>query len=78
MKYYYKGVVPGVDELSAGYYCLGFVETKSTRGGRNQLHIEKISGCRALGKEETAEDYMALDSLMYGLQRRKHRYLRII
>lgn len=39
--------------VSAGEYCLGFVETKSTsEGKRNQLHIEKINGCGAGLKKE--------------------------
>lgn len=43
-----------------GEYCLGFVETKSTKGGRNQLHIEKIEGCQLLGKENEVEDVLVI------------------
>lgn len=48
------------DYLPTGYYCLGFVETKSTKGGRNQLHIENICGCQSLGKEEEVEDVLVI------------------
>lgn len=43
-----------------GEYCLGFVETKSTKGGRNQLHIEKISGCKAMDQEESIDDVLVI------------------
>lgn len=55
---YYKGIVPGVDEPHDGGSYVK--ETKSTKGGRNQLHSENISGCRALGKEETVEDVLVV------------------
>lgn len=42
-------------------YCLGFVETKSTRKDRkNELHIEKIQGCEALKNEEAVEDVLVV------------------
>ena len=44
-----------------GEYCLGFVETKSTRKDRkNELHIEKIQGCEALKNEEAVEDVLVV------------------
>lgn len=48
------------ENMPDGEYCLGFVETKSTKGGRNQLHIEKIDGCAALGSEDSAEDVLVV------------------
>ena len=40
-KYNFEGVPLIFDDryMPDGEYCLGFVETKSSKGGRNQLHI---------------------------------------
>lgn len=44
-----------------GKYCLGFVETKSTGGTRvNQLHIEKIAGCKACVDEPAVDDVLVV------------------
>lgn len=52
--------------LPAGEYCLGFVETKTTNGKtRNQLNIEKISGCEACKKEAQAEDILVIYCARY-------------
>jgi hypothetical protein len=61
-KYNFEPVEIIKDEvLPAGEYCLGFVETKTTKGNsRNQLHIENINGCQALGKEESVDDVLVI------------------
>lgn len=42
-------------------YCLGFVETKSTNGiNSNQLHIEKISGCKLLKNELIVDNVLVV------------------
>lgn len=41
-------------------YCLGFVETKSSRDKRNDLHIEKIAGCEGLKNMDSAEDVLVV------------------
>ena len=42
-------------------YCLGFVETKSTSKSKlNELHIEKISGCELLKKDEFVEGVLVV------------------
>ena len=41
-------------------YCLGFVETKSNKGNRNQWHIEKISGCTLALNEEFVDDVLVV------------------
>lgn len=41
-------------------YCLGFVETKSNRGKRNQFHIENISGCSLAKYEESVDDVLVV------------------
>lgn len=41
-------------------YCLGFVETKTTKKSRNQLHIEKIRGCESLSNEDMVEDVLVI------------------
>ena len=42
-------------------YCFGFVETKSTKDRRaNELHIEKIDGCRAFKNEEAVDDVLVV------------------
>ena len=41
-------------------YCLGFFETKESRGKLNQLHIEKIRGCELLGKDTEADDVLVV------------------
>ena len=42
-------------------YCLGFVETKSTRmEKRNELHIEKILGCEQNNKEDSVDDVLVI------------------
>lgn len=46
--------------LQDGEYCLGFVETKTGKGGRNQLHIERIEGCQAMTKAEQVEDVLVI------------------
>ena len=40
--------------------CVGFVEPKSNRGGRNTLHIEKIEGCAAMKKEPLVDDVLVI------------------
>lgn len=48
-------------EGKEGKYCLGFVETKSTRKERqNELHIEKIQGCEAWKNTEAVEDVLVV------------------
>ncbi|MGD9567093.1 MAG: hypothetical protein AB7V48_02030 [Sedimentibacter sp.] len=43
------------------FYCLGFVETKSTSKIKsNELHIENISGCELLKKEKFVEDVLVV------------------
>lgn len=42
-------------------YCLGFVETKSTaKTKRNDLHLEKISGCENYKNEDAVEDVLVI------------------
>lgn len=42
-------------------YCLGFVETKETvKNVRNELHIEKISGCELLKNEESVDGILVV------------------
>ena len=42
-------------------YCLGFVETKSTRANkRNILHIEKINGCEHLKQAPFVDDVLII------------------
>ena len=41
-------------------YCLGFVETKSSRDKRNDLHIENISGCEGMKNEEQVDDVLVV------------------
>ena len=42
-------------------YCLGFFETKSTNGQhRNQLHIEKIQGCKLCKDEDSVDDVLVI------------------
>lgn len=41
-------------------YCFGFVETKSSKSSKNQLHIEKIEESCASGKDEFAEDVLVI------------------
>ena len=44
-----------------GSYCLGFVETKSSRANkRNELHIEKIQGCEMLKKEPCVDHVLVI------------------
>ncbi|MGO5050913.1 hypothetical protein ACTQ6A_00070 [Lachnospiraceae bacterium LCP25S3_G4] len=44
-----------------GEYCMGFVETKATsKEKRNQLHIEKISGCELCTKDDCVEDVLVI------------------
>ena len=51
----------GLDDLPDGDYCLGFVETKSTTGTKqNQLHLEKIDGCDNLKDEDKVEDVLVI------------------
>ncbi|KAB0575631.1 hypothetical protein EI53_02119 [Fusobacterium naviforme] len=41
--------------------CFGFVETKTSRSGKRQeLHIEKIDGCEACGKDDVVEDVLVI------------------
>lgn len=40
--------------------CLGFVETKSSRDKRNDLHIERISGCEGMKNEEQVDDVLVV------------------
>lgn len=47
--------------MTDGKYCLGFVETKATSGSKvNQLHIERIEGCAACGREEFVDDVLVV------------------
>ena len=49
-----------------GEYCLGFVETKSTNNeSKNQLRIEKISGCEGMSKEDSIEDVLVVYCALY-------------
>lgn len=41
-------------------YCIGFVETKSNRGNRNQWHIERISGCTLAANEDFVDDVLVV------------------
>ncbi len=42
-------------------YVLGSFETKATKGDTvNQVHIERIKGCEALGREDYAEDVLVV------------------
>lgn len=61
-KYNFEGVSLIFDDKSMpdGDYCLGFVETKSSKGGRNQLHIEKIDGCAACKDEDSIDDVLVI------------------
>ena len=43
-----------------GEFCLGFFETKSNRGKRNQFHIENIQGCEAYKDEESIDDVLVV------------------
>ncbi len=46
---------------SGDYYCLGYVETKSTsKTKRNELHIEKISGCAFMKEDKYIEDVLVV------------------
>ena len=42
-------------------YCIGFVETKSSRSDkRNSLHIERINGCQEMKKEPFVDDVLVI------------------
>ena len=41
-------------------YLLGFVETKSTKGKRNDLHIENIQGCESLVNEDSVDGVLVI------------------
>ena len=50
-----------IDGTPAGEYCLGFVETKTSKSGkRNDLHIEKIEGCAAAKNENFIDDVLVI------------------
>lgn len=46
--------------LPDGQYCLGFVETKSSKDGQNQLYIERIEGCQDMTGEESVDDVLVI------------------
>lgn len=42
-------------------YCLGFVETKTSKNGKkNELHIEKINGCELMKNELCVDDVLVI------------------
>ena len=41
-------------------YLFGFVETKSTRGKRNDLRIENIQGCEAFENDDSVEGVLVI------------------
>lgn len=48
-------------EFSDGnIYCLGFVETKSSHGKRNELHVERIGGCEAMKNADSVDDVLVV------------------
>lgn len=48
-------------EIIAGEeYLFGFVETKSTRGKRNDLRIENIRGCEAFENEDSIDGVLVI------------------
>ena len=54
------------DYLPEGEYCLGFVETKTTKGDKvNQIHIENIDGCGALKNEPEVDDVLVIFCAKY-------------
>ena len=56
-KYNFEAIeIYGDDEK----YCLGFVETKTTKTSQNQLHIERIRGCEELAGEDSVEDVLVI------------------
>ena len=55
----YNFEVVEIDNAS-GEYCLGFVETKTTKVKKNQLHIEKINECELLENEDQVEDILVI------------------
>ncbi len=46
--------------FESGDYCLGFVETKASKGVKNQLHIEKIDGCEEYQDRDLVEDVLVI------------------
>ena len=50
-----------VQDENGTFFCLGFVETKSTQKGKsNELHIEKISECSHMKKEEYVDNVLVV------------------
>ena len=50
-----------VEDKDGNFYCLGFVETKSSRSGKsNKLHIERIAECEHLKNHEFADDVLVI------------------
>ncbi|WP_277407741.1 hypothetical protein [Lacrimispora xylanisolvens] len=50
-----------LEDENGDYFCYGSVETKSTNGKNpNELHIEKIQGCKNLEKEESVDDVLVV------------------
>ena len=48
-------------DLEGNFYCLGFVETKSTSSTkRNDSHIEKIAGCASMKNEASVDDVLVV------------------
>lgn len=48
-------------EFEDGEFCLGFVETKSSRSDkRNELHIENIHGCELFRNEPCVDDVLVV------------------
>ena len=47
-------------EIDGEEYLFGFVETKSTRGKRNNLRIENIQGCEAFKDEEYVDGVLVV------------------
>lgn len=48
------------EDFPEGDYCLGFVETKTTKANRNQLHIEKINGCAKAINQNFVDDILVI------------------
>ena len=60
----------------AGEYCLGFVETKSTSGSKqNQLNIEKIDGCEAYKNETEIDGVLVVYCALYPYANERETYV---
>lgn len=66
-KYNFEAVpfLAGNKKYPEGEYCLGFVETKHTKGISNEMHIEKIDGCALMKDEPKIDDVLVIYCAKY-------------